>query len=160
MVKSEPGPTTDNTLAELRQVFQKQCPHLKTSRQGSNGFRTKVTCKDCGKVIVDEETITKKVHQKGKETQQQASPYSFSTTKPSPVSPVEVEEELLDYQDFLQWRQQHQATSSQPQTAPSGRIPWPADPIEDIDPMEFAAWTRFKKLQAGSGRQGAKMSRP
>ena len=141
-------------------MFQKQCPHRKTSKQGSNGFRNKVTCKDCGKVLIDEETTTKKVHQKGKETHQQASPYSFPTTKPSPVSPVEVEEELLDYQEFLQWRQQRQATSSQPQAASPRRIPWPADPIEDIDPMEFSAWARFKKLQAGSRRQGAKMSRP
>ena len=57
----------DPTLEELRLLFQSQCPHKKTTKQGSNGFRAKETCKECGKVLIDEITDAGKVHNRSKD---------------------------------------------------------------------------------------------
>ena len=137
----------DPTLEELRLLFQSQCPHKKTTKQGSNGFRVKETCKECGKVLIDEITEAGKVHYQSKDQKAASTSSRSYTPSLAPGTPSPVEE--YDYQEFLQWKSQQRGTASGT-PCQSWKPPVPVDPIEMIEPEDFQAWQRFKRLQAGS----------
>ena len=137
----------DPTLEELRLLFQSQCPHKKTTKQGSNGFRVRETCKECGKVLIDEITETGKMHNQSKDQKAASTSSRSYTPSLAPGTPSPVEE--YDYQEFLQWRSQQRGTASGT-PCQSWKPPVPVDPIEMIEPEDFQAWQRFKRLQAGS----------
>ena len=73
------------------------CPHLKTRKSGSNGKERRVTCVDCGKILLKE-----KVEKSESENER--------ITK-SPALTTQDLEEFAEFQEFRRWQKGQSAGS-------------------------------------------------
>ena len=51
----------------MRKRLQEMCPHKNVTRDGTNGYVLKETCKDCGKILRHEAEALGPLHQEGVE---------------------------------------------------------------------------------------------
>eukprot|EP00435_Cladocopium_sp_Y103_P046298 s788_g13.t1 len=111
-------PVPDSTEEYIRKRHQDVCPHKNLTRDGTNGFALKETCKDCGKVLRHEKKplaqYTKKAMNRRSSSPSRSSMTSEPMIPPMPgqsgQSSSSRQNAHQEYQDFLNWRRMKEVT--------------------------------------------------
>ena len=93
----------------MRKRLQDVCQHRNRSREGTNSFMLKETCKDCGKILRHEQKPLANYTKKAM-SRRSSSPSRDSVTS-GPAVPAQVgrssssrQASHEEYQEFLNWR--------------------------------------------------------
>jgi hypothetical protein len=102
----------------MRKRLQEMCQHKNVTRDGTNGYALKETCKDCGKILRHEQKPLANYTKKAM-SRRSSSPSRSSMTAESVIPPMSTQggqsssqrqAAREEYKEFLNWRRMKEVT--------------------------------------------------
>ena len=121
---------------------QRDCPHLRISRAGTNHFMEMETCRDCGRIVKDERKV--EMASSGRKTSQAPSTPQSRLSNESYAN-------SRDYQEFMRWKQSRARSPVYPE-----EMTVPTTPEEEFFSIETPPQATSSRPSAGRRNRGSK----